>query len=592
VPFCGVVALTAATDVGNVANAMQRWVSKHAVAQTDVPVDAGSITSFELAANGHYRARTFASGPTTFVGHSTTDYEPSGLVAAIVDGRPVLDHVPDAEFAVAVWDEKRRRLSLLRDTAGARALYFVHEPGQWVGFASTPEPLMEIAGVRDAIDESMLPSILVVGLSAPADATVFARLRRVPAAHRVTFEEKTFIADRYWRLTGAPRRRGDDSVPAHLRTLLSSAVARRMHGTHHNAAHLSGGLDSSSVAALAYATRAPDDRLSLVRFEGHDELGALYDNEETELALALARHLPDADLHVMRLDKTEALEAANEPAVRERPLPEMVYARGPDHRLIEAAAELGCERVFTGWGGDEMASHRAGDSAISMLFERRWLPLAQSIRSAGLKLGLKHLLWDQWRARRSGTPFLERADVEMVRAVFAESPLRPAVDALDGFLPRPEIRSRRRSLLESPRLHLGMETFDWIGQRAGVEVVHPLLDRTVLEFCDRMPIEWVASHGELRRAFRRAMVDALPEATIGRRKTQMPPATPNLAWRRRYHAQLESGLIALIDQQSWVRRYINLSALARQLASLDDADDHWFLRQTAVNALVLARVEG
>ena len=161
------------------------------------------------------------------------------------------------DYAFALWDSVRRRLLLGRDPLGQRPLHY-HKSDEFFAVASMPKGLHSLPDVPCVADERQIAEYLST-LPLTGTRTFYREVERVQPGHIVEITTSGRpVAQRYWR----PRRRtiqlrrADDYRDA-LRELLDQAVRCRLRGTDHVAAHLSGGLDSSAVAATAARLLAP-----------------------------------------------------------------------------------------------------------------------------------------------------------------------------------------------------------------------------------------------------------------------------------------------------------------------------------------------
>ncbi len=170
-------------------------------------------------------------------------------------------------FAIAVWDPRRARLLLARDRAGERPLFFAAEPEQ-VRFATEIAALATEPAQRLTIDPAALRSFLRFGYFR-SPASPFLEARKVGPAELVTIDGSGVRRRRYWRWSigtapqEPPSRKAFDEV-------FRQAVRRQSEVDVRYGAFLSGGIDSSLVAAVARRER-PDYPLKAftLRFQEH-----------------------------------------------------------------------------------------------------------------------------------------------------------------------------------------------------------------------------------------------------------------------------------------------------------------------------------
>jgi asparagine synthase (glutamine-hydrolysing) len=154
-------------------------------------------------------------------------------------------------FAFALWDSKRRRLLIARDRFGEKPLYWgVFD--KTLLFASEPKVLLAHPAVKPSLNLQALRQYLSFDY-VPAPLTIYCGINKLPAAHKLTLESGEVKVDRYWRLnyTTTEPVPSEREAAGHLRELMADAVRMRLVSDVPLGVLLSGGVDSSTVAALA-----------------------------------------------------------------------------------------------------------------------------------------------------------------------------------------------------------------------------------------------------------------------------------------------------------------------------------------------------
>lgn len=152
-------------------------------------------------------------------------------------------------FGFAIWDGRSRTLLLGRDRIGVKPLYYFEYPGG-ILFASEPKGIIANPRFQARLDLEMLPIVLQPRLALPGE-TPLVGLREVPPAHLLRFSASGLTSRRYWQLISEPHRDSFEDSARHVRELLEDAVRGQLDVAVPMGAMLSGGLDSTSVAALA-----------------------------------------------------------------------------------------------------------------------------------------------------------------------------------------------------------------------------------------------------------------------------------------------------------------------------------------------------
>jgi asparagine synthase (glutamine-hydrolysing) len=154
-------------------------------------------------------------------------------------------------FAFALWDSKRRRLLIARDRFGEKPLYWGIFDNTLL-FASEPKVLLAHPEVKPALNLNALRQYLSFDY-VPAPLSIYEGINKLPAAHKLTLENGRVNVERYWRLSYkiAEPVPSENEAAEQLRELLADAVRMRLVSDVPLGVLLSGGVDSSTVAALA-----------------------------------------------------------------------------------------------------------------------------------------------------------------------------------------------------------------------------------------------------------------------------------------------------------------------------------------------------
>ncbi len=248
-------------------------------------------------------------------------------------------------FAFVLYDSKRRTILAARDRFGIKPFYYVAEGGRFA-FASEMKSLVALPFVSRDIDRQALFDYMSL-LYVVGERSILSSVRRLPPGHwlQYSLDERRVEIGRWWRLDFAP----DESVarrewPERIRDALSRAVVAWSRSDVPVAVSLSGGLDSSAIAAIAAQSGIDVSAYSL-GFEGP--------NEEAWNELPLARKvagkwgLPHHET-VLRpeavIDALPAMVAAlDEP-----------YAGGLPSWFVFEGMGRAVKVGLSGTGGDEM----------------------------------------------------------------------------------------------------------------------------------------------------------------------------------------------------------------------------------------------
>jgi len=163
-------------------------------------------------------------------------------------------------FAFALWDARRRRLFVARDPFGEKPLYWGVFEGRLL-FASEPKVLLAHPSVRTRLNLDALRQYLSFDY-VPAPLSIYEGIQKLPAAHTLMLEDGRIEVRPYWQLSYRKPERvpTEEEAAARVEELLADSVRLRLVADVPLGVLLSGGVDSSAIAALAVrASPAGDD---------------------------------------------------------------------------------------------------------------------------------------------------------------------------------------------------------------------------------------------------------------------------------------------------------------------------------------------
>lgn len=161
-----------------------------------------------------------------------------------------VDHLI-GDFAFALWDGPERRLLCARDQFGVVPLYYARAGGGIV-VGNVLRSLRLHPAVSDALDDRAIGDTLLFGAIMDPTATAFADLRALPPAHVLTYEGGTVGLRRYWEPPEPEPRPGrPEEHVERFSAVFDAAVGDRLRSTRAGA-HLTGGMDSTSLATTAH----------------------------------------------------------------------------------------------------------------------------------------------------------------------------------------------------------------------------------------------------------------------------------------------------------------------------------------------------
>ncbi|PYQ36591.1 MAG: asparagine synthase (glutamine-hydrolyzing) [Acidobacteria bacterium] len=450
------------------------------------------------------------------------------------DGPDALGYL-DGMFALALWNDRDRRLLLARDRIGIKPLYYALLAGGFA-FASEPKAILLLPGVAARLDPAALSDYLSYGY-VPFERSMFSGILKLPAAHYLQWDAasgRTEVVP-YWTLELTDVR--DD--PEELREKIDEAVLSHMISDVPVGAFLSGGLDSSSV--VSRAVRYTDHRLPSFTVAYRDgQLDDICYARQAAEAFHTEHREELLDVGDLATALDRAADVYDEPIRDATSLAVLELSRVARDSVKVVLTGDGGDEIFGGYGWYETAMRYERTRArfgpfrkLLSLADRYLRPLASSAfspRAAGSARLLAADFADRYFAVRGFFPAAEQ------KRVLGTLPHDPAwiFRAFD----RPELPLVQRLLLLDLKTYLPDNN---------LEARVPLLDWRLVEYAFGLPPDRILRPGATKIAFHEAIEPWLPEAILSRPKWGFTP--PFKSWvsgrnREAAFAMLERGTLA------------------------------------------------
>ena len=479
-------------------------------------------------------------------------------------------------FAFVIWDRRKRVLFAARDRLGIKPFYY-----RWDGksflFGSEIKTILAYPGIEPEFDRGRLAEYLAFGYITGPE-TMFSGIRKLMPGHTLELSERGQPKiTRYWDLTAPVDEipRGRDYYVSHYRAMLESAVGSHLMSDVPLGIFLSGGLDSSAVAALTAKIRGDQIQTFAVGY-GEEEFS------ELPYARQVAKHIR-SDHHEVRLSREEFFDS----------LPRLIWHEDepivwPSSVSLYFVARLAHERVtvvLTGEGSDETLAgytryawtllNSKMDRSYRMLTPgalRRWVRtgIANAPFSAALHRKLEHtfLMRDgaSWPSFYFDNFYTAFSDNEFSQLLTPEA-LESAGQAYNGSM-EPWERSSGDLLhrllytdINSYLIELLMKQ-DQMSMAASIESRVPFLDHPLVEYTARIPADQQIKGMAGKFILKEAVEDLLPHDIIYRKKMGFP--TPWAYWLA--GPQLQQIETLLTEPRSAARGLFRTDTVARIFA--------------------------
>ena len=417
-------------------------------------------------------------------------------------GYPALKDV-NGDFAGAVWDETACQWTLFRDHMGVRPLYY-YQDAQVFAFSTDIRGLMAMPGMDAAINEEQLYLRMMGANTLTLCQTEFEKVRCLkPGCFSVVRSDHPLREIPYWEICRRKiRMKNEQDYQQELRRLIEDSVRRRLNAVPGIiGAELSGGLDSSVIDILINRMGREGRYVSWsIPPEGHP----IQQEDERQVLEDICRQ-ENIRCQYLPWGQRPIIDPTNDP------YPPFINTLDLGRTAV-LLREEGARVVFTGHGGDEGVSHRAGMLELwvhgeYLAYFREMWPTTKGKKLRLLRTLKKCFVWVRDGKKKWMQPW--HSDIssmeEFLNKDFKERMAHVTFPKLE-FAYAPELHIQRggvRSRLDNVALQ---------GAEHGMRYLLPFLDYRVMDFAVSIP-RWLYVRGKWNRyIYREAFKDILPQS--------------------------------------------------------------------------------
>jgi asparagine synthase (glutamine-hydrolysing) len=451
------------------------------------------------------------------------------------EGPECVKHL-NGQLAFAIWDNAKQELFLARDRVGIRPLHYTVHDGKLI-FASEIKSIFAATGVPRELDPVSLDQIFTVWTVLPG-RTPFRDVYELPPGHYMRVAHGTIDVEKYWEVPIYSRQEQltepVGAVCEQIEELLIDAIRIRLRADVPIGCYVSGGLDSSGVAALATRRLGVHWNTFGIRFtqEAFDE-----GIHQEKVASFLGSSHRELWATPERIGDTfaDTLWHCEKPLLRTAPV--------PLHMLSGLVRQSGLKVVLTGEGADEVFGGYDifKEAKVRQFWERR----PESAARAAL---IGQLYGDVFRDQRV-RPFLpsffgkglSRSDdplfshlvrwdnTSRIKTFFSDE-VRAAIGPADPYEQIRQSLPRRYHQLDAVTKAQYLETLiflsnyllssqgDRVAMANSVEIRLPFLDYRVIELAAKVPSRWKVLGLDEKHILKKVLAAVLPREIVARRK--------------------------------------------------------------------------
>lgn len=432
-------------------------------------------------------------------------------------------------FAFAIWDELKQTLLLARDRLGKKPLLYSLNDGIFC-FASEFLALLESNLINKEINHSAIHYYLTFGYI-PAPLTIYDKVFKLPAAHRLILKDQKITLEKYWELDYSQKINISEAEAAEeILRLLKEAVRIRLHSDVPLGAFLSGGIDSSTVVALMSQLSKRKVKTFSIGFEEEDynelkyarNIAEIFDTDHNEFIVK-----PDA-LKILPL----LVEHYGEPYADSSCIPTF-YVSQQTRQYVTVA--------LNGDGGDELFAgyERYQAMLAAQIYQRIPNPVRILID------GFTEILPDSINPRNSlrrikrflqgaNLPLQERYikwvsifNAGLKKDLYTEDFMKLTSQANPISFIRPFLNNSNGLNILDSLLYTDTQTYlpndllvkmDITSMANSLEARSPFLDHKLIEFVARLPAEYKMRNFIKKYLLKKIVKNLIPQENVQRRK--------------------------------------------------------------------------
>lgn len=429
------------------------------------------------------------------------------------------------DFSFVIWDPIRDELLCARDHFGCRPLYFVDQPG-FLAVASQISAFKYLPGFRFEIREQYILDT-VCSIVKTETLSAYKGIGRLKPAHYLK-QSNGQLSDqyRYWDLrinetyTGLSLEEASEG----LRDRFIESVRQRCQTSGQIGVELSGGLDSSGIAAVLTLLLGQKATINAFTHSISSEGIAQQMNLKSELEFSEALVEKNSSIRHFKING-ENSEGSFKALIKaicslNKPI-KLPYAMNSD-LLFEVAGNAGTSIIFSGLGGDEGITNNGSGYFNELIRHGQHLKLKDNVKLIADRRGrpfYRHLIrlylnfYAPWVSNLNKKDWRKAAylSTALQKSLARKYRMKRRFFQSNSFPGKSDVQATQYFRLMYPNIPERIEETALLARQHGIEYRYPFLDVKLLEFFYSLPSEYKYKDGMGRYIFRKAMEGILPD---------------------------------------------------------------------------------
>ena len=478
------------------------------------------------------------------------------------DGKKAVKEI-NGGFAIALYERKDKKLTLFRDHAGVKPLFYAFYDGFLI-FASEIKAILKFEGFRACLDSKGLSEIFALGPARIPNSGVFKNVYSVVPGHFVVFDRRKVKNEKFWDVRNLANTKGFKETVDDISYLLRDAVKIQSKTDDFLCTFLSGGIDSSIVTALV--AKEQNHKLSTFSFDFVDnDVNFISNSFQPELDREYVDIMVNEcnTKHRYLFCDSEELAQNLFPAVKARDLPGMAD--------IDASLLYFCKQVkafngvvLTGECADELFAgypwfHK------EELYNTKVFPWSVDTKSRKMLLS---------------NDLLAKIDIDAMIFENYENTLK-MMPEVDTEIEGDKMRQVSYLTMKWFMATLG-DRMDRMSQSAGILARMPFADKRIIEYLYNVPFEFKNHGGIVKGLLREAFKNDLPNTILYRKKNPYPKT-----YNPSYEKLLTKAIMAVMkDKNSPISSLLDIEKVKEFVSTPTDYVKPWYGQLMSANQLL------
>lgn len=450
-------------------------------------------------------------------------------------------NILEGDFSIVIYDDLNKELVLGRDKMGVKPLYYATENNQLV-FASEIKGILAVLPNKGEVNEKTVVSYFSA-LQKDPEQTLYDGVLSLQPGHWLRFKNSEVIIHQYWSLgqdaPAIPTLKKDRE--AHFNKLFSQSVVKRLRTYRAIGAEVSGGLDSTGIAAEAMEFLGKGHTFYSFCYGKPLHQGEHSVHDDTDLVKEFCVTYGIGDFLTITNEENMDPEAVINFSAKY--IDELDTNGVPTftNSFLPKAQNNNVGVMLSGWAGDQMVTNTCGGFSEALAIKGKYKLLWKDIqmRHNGLKLLLNFI---RFVGKAMFKPFY-KMNLKVAQNRLKNSALNHALikkytlEDIVGFRYFLKSQTNLKDYQRWNMFHNGINDrvvhHVLTGKHYRVDYRFPMLDVPLLEYIHQLPLETVAPKGETRYLFKKCIKGKVPDAVINLHKSRVSTAPFALAFYER-----------------------------------------------------------